>query len=258
MSVHGNDQHLTLLQRIDLAIASRVAQRRESVDLARPEDLQSDALLEHPVEDSEWIGRVLGLRGFEVRSNEVEKILATGDGPDIRADQETRLIWGMSRVLRSIRQSAVNGNKPDGWMTVGLFRELTGEIARFRGNALRRDQPWDGIPGVRYPDSDAVPELLEGFCAAKHYGETEKFRSSTHPVRRAVRMLWRFARIAPFPDFNTVMGVVVMNAYLLAKGYPMVAPSLPEDRDILTQMVAGPPPKRLVQFESRLVETLGA
>jgi len=72
-------------------------------------------------------------------------------------------------------------------------------------------------------------------------------------VRQAVRVLWRFARIAPFPDFNTVMGFMLMDAYLLAKGYPMVAPSA-EDRGLLNQLLAGPPPRRVVQFESRLLK----
>ena len=37
-----------------------------------------------------------------------------------------------------------------------------------------------------------------------------------HPVRQAALVLWAFARLAPFPDFNLMFGFLTMNAFLLA------------------------------------------
>ena len=257
MSAEPGDQHLTLLQRLDLALASRVAYKRERLDLARPEDWQSEALREDPASDSHWISRVLALRGFEFDGSKVLEILHGRSDPNAQQSQEARLMRGVSAVLRTTRDQAAEGRIPDGWLAVELFRQLTGEIARFKGNALRRDLPWDGIVGVSYPDADKVPALLEGFCEQRGYGETGEDFARAHPVRRAVRLMWHFGRIAPFSDFNTVMSFILMNGYLLAKGYPIVTPQ-PGDRGLLTQLIAGPPPRRLVQFESRLVEFVGA
>ena len=77
-----------------------------------------------------------------------------------------------------------------------------------------------------------------------------------HPVRQSFRVLWRFARLAPFPDFNLVMAFVAMNAHLLAQGYPMVRP-LAGDRELLVHLVSGPPPLRHGTFESRLLLAAG-
>jgi hypothetical protein len=159
---------------------------------------------------------------------------------------------GMGKVLESVRARAAGGELPDGWLAVELFRALTGEIARFRSNSLRRDEPWDGVFGVRYPRAEDIPALLESFCPAHGYGEGEGALEGLHPVRQASRLLWGFARIAPFPDFNAVMAFVLMNAYLLAKGYPML-PTEVGDRQLLGQVITGQRPQRIVQFESRLL-----
>jgi hypothetical protein len=249
--------HLTLLQRLDLALASRIAQHPDAIDLGRPEDWRHGSSTANAQLDSRWVGRILALRGFEIDPREIAHALHENRELSARSSQEARLIRGLDSVLRTVRDHAAAGRLPDGWFAVELFRQLTAEIPRFRGNALRRDMPWDGHVSVRYPDSNAVPGLLEGFCAQQSYGESGTWFESAHPVRQAVRVLWRFARIAPFPDFNTVMGFVLMDAYLLAKGYPMVAPSA-EDRPLLNQILAGPPPRRVVQFESRLLSLVTA
>ncbi len=250
----SSEGHLTLLQRLDLALASSFA-LRGGVDLDDPEGATDPRLAPDREADSLWITRVLALRGFRVRRSEVAAIV-DGTASD-RTDQEFHLTRGMADVLQTIREHAARGRSPDGWAGVELFRLLTANIARFRKNAIRKDLPWDGIAPLRYPDSDELPALLEGFCAAQHYQEEPEAFEELHPVRQAVRVLWRFARIAPFPDLNLVMAFVQMNAYLLAKGYPMVTPT-PKDRTLLNQLVVGPPPRRLVQFESRLVKLVGA
>jgi hypothetical protein len=61
------------------------------------------------------------------------------------------------------------------------------------------------------------------------------------------------ARIAPFPDFNVLMAFLVMNAYLLAKGYPAITP-MPGDRELLGRLLSGPPPTRVLFLEARLAE----
>jgi hypothetical protein len=51
-----------------------------------------------------------------------------------------------------------------------------------------------------------------------------------------------------------LIAFMVMNAYLMAKGYPAVTP-MPGDREMLGKVLAGPPPTRLLLFEARLAET---
>ena len=251
------DEHLTLLERLDLALAARATDRQSEFDPSEPEGWPREELREDPSRDSAWISQILGLRGFEIGNAETFHILYGSSVRQNSASQEARLVRGVQTVLRTIREHAADGRPPDGWLAVELFRQLTSEIARFRGNALRRDLPWDGVTSVRYPTSDEIPPLLETFCEAKHYGDSPEEFVGVHPVRQAVRLLWRFGRIAPFPDFNHVMAFVLMDAFLLAKGYPMVVPR-PADRALMCQLVTGPTPKRLVQFESRLVEIADA
>lgn len=244
--------HLTLLERLDVALAARVAFRGQDVDLNRPEDLRPEPLLADADADAVWITGILALRGFKLRPTEAAGLLRRGFSPPVGADQETRLMLGMGTVLAMVRARAEGGDAPDGWFAVELFRALTCEIARFRANSLRRDEPWDGIFGVRYPQADAIPALLEGFCAAQGYGEGDRATEGMHPVRQACRLFWGFARIAPFPDFNAVMAFALMNAYLLAKGYPMMQPER-GDRQLVGQLITSPRPQRIVQFESRLL-----
>ena len=66
-------------------------------------------------------------------------------------------------------------------------------------------------------------------------------------------MLWRLARIAPFPDFNVLMAFLAMNTFLVAKGYPALTP-MPGDREVLNKLLSGPPPTRMPMFEARLAE----
>lgn len=249
----AEQRHLTLLERLDVALASRVALRSDGADAGRPEDLRFEPLRPDADADGQWIARVLGLRGYEVHTDEAISILRHGLDQPVRADQETHMMCGLARALDLMRERARSGKAPDGWFAVELFRRFTDGIARFRRNAIRRDEPWDGITTLQYPPADELPALLEEFCEARGYGEIDGGFDEQHPVRQAVRVLWGFARIAPFPDFNVVMAFVLMDAYLMAKGYPMITP-LNADRQLLAQVVAGPRPQRVVQFESRLLE----
>lgn len=249
--------HLTLLERLDVALATRVALRRGDLDLGHPEELRAAPERVDLDADAQWVARALGLRGLTVCAEEAAAWLSSEELPPASSSQEDRLMFGMGTILRTIRQRGHEGKPPDGWGAVAMFRQLTADIPRFRANAIRRDAPWDGVLGVRYPGPDVIPSSLESFCEPKNYGEeTDAFRD-LHPVRRSVQLMWAFARIAPFPDFNGVMAFVLMNGYLLSKGYPMVTPQ-PEDREMLAQLVVGPRPQRVVQFESRLVEAIGA
>jgi hypothetical protein len=256
MSLDRNT-HLTLLERLDVALAMRLAGGRHQVDLADPESWTSDVLREDEHRDPVWITRVLALRGFEVSPERVRDVRRerARKKTDVRSDQETRLILGLSAVLDSIRSIAARGRMIDGWCATELFRRLIADIPRFRGHALRRDAPWDAVSSLEYPDPDELPGLLERFCFPQHYGDTADFER-LHPVRQAERLMWHFGRIAPFPDFNLLMGFILMNTYLLGRGYPMVMPRA-EDGGLLAQLVAGPKPHRVIQFESRLVDQLG-
>jgi len=250
------DGRLTLLERLDLALAARIALQREQIDFGRPEDLRTAAATGDLVSDALWVTRVLGLRGLAVARDEAERVLRVAAPPAAGCSQEARLMFGMGTILQTIRRQSDHGKAPDGWGAVAMFRDLTNGIPRFRANAIRRDDPWDGVFGVDYPRPDALPSALEDFCEHASYGDDPAHFSELHPVRRSVQLMWTFARIAPFPDFNGVMAFVMMNAYLLSQGYPMVTPQ-PEDKQMLTQLVLGPKPQRVVQFESRLVDAVG-
>jgi hypothetical protein len=43
-----------------------------------------------------------------------------------------------------------------------------------------------------------------------------------------------------------------MNAWLQAKGFPLLAPA-PGDQAFLARLLSGPPPTRIVQLEARLL-----
>ena len=65
------------------------------------------------------------------------------------------------------------------------------------------------------------------------------------------------SRLAPFPDFNLLFAWLAMNAFLLAKGYPTLLPER-GDRALLARIAIAPPPRRIVQFESRLLDAARA
>lgn len=247
----GESDRLTLLQRLDLALAERASQRTDSQTW--PDDCTPPWLHADPEADATCIAALLRLRDIEVEAADVGAVLMGRNGRFEPGGQELCLMRGLVPVLAEIRERAAVGKEPDGHFLWKSFRTMTDGVRRFRNNTVRVDLPWDGVARVPYPPPEAVPKLLEDFGPAGCYGEAQRTFESLHPVRQAFRVLWRFARIAPFPDFNLVVGFLAMDAHLLAKGYPMVVPE-PGDRDLVVRLVAAKPPARVVRFEARLAE----
>ena len=126
-----------------------------------------------------------------------------------------------------------------------LVPELRRELAE-----LGRDDIMVVVGGV-IPPAD-VPELLLSFTADNHYRDLPQIWRRNHPVRRGTRAMWRFARIAPFPDFNRPFAFIFLNSFLLASGYPLLMPDA-ADKVLLENVSRGGVPHRVIQFESRLL-----
>lgn len=202
-----------------------------------------------------FIAGLLAVRGLRVDALAVDEILAQRSGRFDADHQEYKLARGASEMLTAMRARALDGVPPDGRSLVALFRRFVAGLERFRNNTLRRDAPWDALRGVEYPDARAVDDLLDGFASAASYGEPVETFTALHPVRQAIRVLWRFARIAPFPDFNLPMAVVAMNAHLLGSGYPLL-PIEAGDRARLELLVRERPRTRVVWLERRVLQAL--
>ncbi|MCA8958278.1 MAG: Fic family protein [Planctomycetes bacterium] len=198
-----------------------------------------------------FVAAVLGLRGLPVAAGDVASVIRGSGG----AAHERALISGMHRVYECAVDWGAGGRAPDGWLMASLFKQLTRDVPRFRNNHLRRDAPWDSVLYVKYPDAGVLPERLDRFNRDVCYGDHPLRFNHLHPARQAFRVLWHFARIAPFPDFNLSMAWVAMNIYLLHAGYPMLTPEAP-DREALHRMVTGPVPLSVPEMETRLLNAL--
>lgn len=261
---------LNVLQRLDLALAVRLTV--DAVAVPGVQDLTRGHGLPRPpgVDVAAWIAGLLGLRGLLVDPAEVASVVSgwrRGRDPDSDPDfdpdrnrpvgerpvhQEHRLIVGLHRVFERIRSWSVQGRPLDGRGMLELFELMTRDVPRFRNNHLRRDTPWDAILYVRYPEADRVRACLESFDRAHRYRDHALRFDSLHPVRQSFRVLWHFARIAPFPDFNLTMAWVAMDFYLLHHGYPMLVPAR-DDRERLFRLLGGPPPLKSTRLENRLL-----
>jgi hypothetical protein len=249
---------LTYLERLDLALASRIVPRAEQFDLQAAPETWAHLLIDVSNRPRPAAGLVCGhleLRGIDLRLSEVQSVLHGRHGRYHPEHQEYAFIQGMARCLSLMNERARAQRTPDGEFAVELFRAFAGDLARFKNNWLRRDMPWDGLLHVPYPDAGDVPSLLGQFDETACYRDVPARFLALHPVRQSFRVLWRAARVAPFPDFNLLMAFLLMNAYLMAKGYPAITP-MPGDRELLTRALAGPPPSRLSVFEARLAETV--
>lgn len=249
-------ERLTVLERLDLALAetlTRGADEDPKVGEAPPQVLWKP----EGAFGMRWVGGLLGSRGFRIRRHDLEQILDGNPGRFRPEHQEWKLVHGLQRVLLRVCGEAQEGRAPDGWAAADLFADLTAGLARFRNNALRRDLPWDSIPAVPYPSPDRLSNLLDTLHEDRNYGDRAEDFGDLHPVRRAVRIFWRFSRIAPFPDFNLVVATVVASGYLLRHGYP---PFLIDaaDRSRLEGLTRGAVPERCLFLESRLLETVTA
>lgn len=247
----------TLLERIDLMLAERLCARPIGPDPVATVQGVLDHLRRADAGDAALVAALLRLRGFIVVDEDAAAVLTGRASRLSPITQEHRLIVGLARCLVAIRRRAADGELPDGAFLLELFRTMTADLPRFRNNDVRRGQPWDALLYVSYPAADQLRPILASFDAEHCYRDLPPIWHAMHPVRQGFRLLWRFARIAPFPDFNLIVAWLGMNAWLLAKGFPMLTPAA-GDRELLARLLGGPPPTRIVQYEARLLERLAA
>lgn len=246
----------SLLERIDLALASHlVTGVGHSEPLATAQRV-FDVVRRPAPGDAAFVASLLRLRGFVVTDEDAASVIHGTPGRLSAVTQEYRLIRGLCECLRLVRARATDGKPPDGWFLVDLWRAMTADLPRFRNNELRRGPPWDAVLYVNYPSPDELRFLLDTFDSARHYRDQPLAFLAQHPIRQGFRLMWRFARIAPFPDFNLVIAWLAMNAWLQTKGYPLLAADQ-GDQGLMARLVGGPPPTKIVQFESRLLEAIG-
>ncbi len=200
----------------------------------------------------DWIRGVLSIRGIKVDNVMVRKILEGNRDPRC-SRQERVFIGGLDRALDRLLARGAKGELPDGWFTIELFETVTQGLPRFTNNHLRRDLPWDSLRHLRYPKPSEIGGMLDRFTEEHRYCDMPLVFDRMHPVRCAFRGMWRLGRISPFPDFNLMFAFIFMNAFHVAHGYPLIVPAV-SDKQMLENLVTGPVPQRLVQFESRLLE----
>lgn len=245
-----------MLERIDLTLASRLAGA-----VGEPEPLAIaqrviDALRRPAPSDATFVASLLRVRGFVVDDDDAAAVLFRRPGRFGPLTQEHRMLAGLGQCLGMVRSRAAEGASPDGPFLVELFRAMTADLPRFRNNDLRRGPPWDAQLWLNYPPPEQLRGLLDTFDTEHSYRDVPGLFATLHPVRQAFRILWRFARIAPFPDFNLVMAWLAMNAWLQTKGYPLIAVE-DGDQALLGRLVSGPPPTKVLHFESRLLRQIG-
>jgi hypothetical protein len=254
--VHNQDEaQLSLLERVDLALASRMVGDPAREELLAKAQLVLDTVRRPAPTDAEFIAALLRLRGFVIDDDDARAVFSGRPGRLSPIAQEHRLLGGLRECLRLVRKRASDGHAPDGWFMVDLFRALTAELPRFRNNELRQGPPWDSLMYVTYPAPDQLAPILDTFDAARSFRDVPTVFQRLHPVRQGFRILWRFARVAPFPDFNLVMAWLGMSAWLQAKGFPLLMPER-GDQQLLVKLVGGPPPSKVLQFEGRLLHAL--
>jgi hypothetical protein len=202
--------------------------------------------------DAEFLASCLQLRGFVIDQEDAGHILASQDSKMSPLSQEYRLVHGLQRCLRMIRQRASNSIPPDGWFMVEMFRTMAKDLPRFRNNDLRRSPPWDALLYMNYPAPEQLRCLLDSFDNKRCFRDVPIVFNALHPVRQGFRLMWRFARLAPFPDFNMVIAWLGMNAWLQSKGYPLLRAEQ-GDQQFLAKLLSGPPPTKIVQYEARLL-----
>lgn len=247
----------SLLERIDLTLAQRLVGTGGEHELLVGAQRFQDRIYRADGRDAHWIGALLRLRGLMVLDEDVADVLTSNTARFPSGTQEACMIHGLHDVLRNLRQRGSHGRLPDGRCLRQMFATMTNGIARFRNNVVRSDAPWDAILYVGYPRPEEVDGLLDTFDISHRFRDLPRIFDNLHPVRQAFRILWRLARMAPFPDFNLLLAWVAMCGHLLAHGYPLLHPE-PQDQGLLHRLVGGPPPLRITQFEGRLLEAAEA
>lgn len=250
--MHPDTRQLTTIERLDLALAARMVGAAADDEPLAAAQRVLDGVRRPADSDVRFIASLLRLRGFVIDDGDTADVLARRPGRLSPITQEHRLVLGLEQCLRLLRARAEDGRTPDGWFLVELFRVMTAELPRFRNNDLRRGPPWDAVMYVQYPPAEQLRFVLDGFDLEHCFRDVPLVFQSLHPVRQGFRLLWRFARIAPFPDFNIVVAWLGMNAWLQAKGFPLLPPER-GDQGLMSRMLSGPPPTRFVPFEGRLL-----
>lgn len=247
----------SLLDRLDVALVQRIAglEADAEQEMVQSAHLYHDRLFRPSSQDPMFLAALLRLRGFSVQDADAVQVLEGSSRRLMPASQESQLLFGLVDVLQMMRDRASQGRAPDGWFLVELFKTMTRGLPRFRNNALRMDQPWDGILYVQHPRPTELTAALDRFDYGNRYFDQPGEFDRLHPLRQGFRVLWRFCRIAPFPDLNVPMAWLAMCSWLLSRGYPMLTPDA-GDRELMPRFVAGPAPTRVVQWESRLFQSV--
>lgn len=253
---HEETHATSLLERVDLVLAARLANASDHHEpLATSQNLL-DEVRRPSSSDAAFMSGLLRLRGFVVEDDDARDVIEGRLTRLSPTTQEYRLLLGLRECLRLTRERAVAGMPPDGWFLVDLFRAMTRDLPRFRNIDLRRGPPWDALLHVSHPPPDQLRFLIDRFDLTHCYRDVAPAFHALHPVRQGFRLLWRFLRIAPFSDFNAIIAWLAMNSWLQAKGYPLLN-ALDEDRHFLARLANGPPPTKILQLESRLLEAVG-
>jgi hypothetical protein len=255
-NVTNPSKQLSALERVDLALASRMVGAAADDEPLAVAQRPLAGLRRPAPADPVFLASLLRLRGFVLDDGDVADVLAGRQGRLSPITQEHRLLRGLQECLRLIRLRAADGLTPDGWFLVDLFRTMTAELPRFRNNELRRGPPWDGVNWLAYPAPEQLRAVLDTFDLQRCYRDVPLVFHGLHPVRQGFRLMWRFARVAPFPDFNVVLAWLGMNAWLQAKGFPLLR-SEQGDQALLSRVLTGPPPTKMPPFEARLLSALG-
>lgn len=247
-----------VLDRLDLGLALRLADAADEpgTDLLASAQVYQDALFRPQPEDPAFLAALLRLRGFLIHDDDAAEVFAGRTDRLPRSSQEHQFLLGFADALQMLRDRASRGRSPDGWFLVELHKVATRGVRRFRNNALRTDAPWDGVLYVPHPPATEITGLVETFDAEHCFRDQPLVFHRLHPVRQSFRVLWRLARIAPFPDLNLPMAWLAMCGHLLAHGYPLLMPEA-RDREAIARSLAGPPPTRLPGWESRLLRAIG-
>jgi hypothetical protein len=247
----------SLIDRLDIALVQRIAGFDGDIEqeMLQSAHLYHDKLFRPSSVDPLFMAALLRLRGFTVQDSDAIEVLEGSSRRLMPASQESQLLFGLVDVLEMMRERASQGRAPDGWFLVELFKTMTRGLPRFRNNALRIDQPWDGMLYVQHPRPAELTAALDRFDYGNRYFDAPSAFDRLHPLRQGFRILWRFARIAPFPDLNVPMAWLAMCSWLLARGYPMLMPES-ADREAMPRFVASPAPTRMAPWEARMLDCI--
>src|SRR5262249_20117089 len=212
-------------------------------DLLASAQSYHDRLYRGSSRDPHFLAALLRQRGFAVWDEDAVEVLAGNSKRLPPSTQEHQLILGLMDALQMVPDRSSQGRMPDGWFLVELFRVATRGLSRFRNNTLRVDDPWDAVLHVTHARPAELTPVLDSFDYARRYRDYAPLFDSLHPLRQGFRVLWRFARLAPFPGFNGVVPWLGVWGWAPAQGQPPLgAPAAA--RALLQHTTSRPPPPR--------------